>query len=231
MLSVYRKEVKYVMYAHEFAAMRQTLNALLYRDNHGGDFGYVVRSLYFDSYNDHDYYDTVDGLENKSKIRIRTYKPGTLIKLEQKQKQGFDSRKFSLILSQEEARKMQQGDYDFLTARPEEAARQIYLQLIQGAYQPKTLVEYDREAYVFPAGDVRITFDTGARATASGWDIFDPNPPFTPLIPSGTGVLEVKYTGFLPSFIKAIIESGRLSTANSKYVQAREFYQIGGDMR
>ena len=231
MLSVYRKEVKYVMYAHEFAAMRQTLNALLYRDNHGGDFGYVVRSLYFDSYDDHDYYDTVDGLENKSKIRIRTYKPGTLIKLERKQKRGLDSRKFSLILSQEEARKMQDGDYGFLTERPEEAARQIYLQLIQGAYQPKTLVEYDREAYVFPAGDVRITFDTGAGATASGWDIFDPHPPFTPLIPSGTGVLEVKYTGFLPGFIKAITESGRLAAANSKYVQAREFYQIGGDIK
>ena len=219
------------MFAHEFAALRPSLNALLYRDNHGGDFGYVVRSLYFDSYDDHDYYDTVDGLENKSKIRIRTYKPGTLIKLEQKQKQGFDSRKFSLILSQEEARMMQQGEYSFLRERPEKAARQIYLQLIQGAYQPKTLVEYDREAYVFPAGDVRITFDTGSRATASAWDIFDPEPPYTPLIPSGTGVLEVKYTGFLPSFIKGIVETGRLSTANSKYVQAREFYQIGGDIK
>ena len=231
MLSVYRKEVKYVMYAHEFAALRPSLNAMLYRDNHGGDFGYAVRSLYFDSYDDHDYYDTVDGLENKSKIRIRTYRPGTLIKLEQKQKQGFDSQKHSLILSQEETRKMQQGDYGFLVDRPEETAQKIYLQLLRGAYLPKTLLEYDREAYVFPAGDVRITFDTGARATASGWDIFDPNPPFTPLIPAGTGVLEVKYTGLLPDFIKGIVESGRLSTANSKYIQAREFYQIGGDTK
>ena len=231
MLSVYRKELKYVMYAHEFAKLRPSLNALLYRDNHGGDFGYVVRSLYFDSYDDHDYYDTVDGLEDKSKIRIRTYRPGTLIKLEQKQKHGSDSQKFSLILSREEADSMQEGDYEFLTRRPEETAMQIYLQLMGGAYLPKTLVEYDREAYVFPAGDVRITFDSGTRGTASGWDIFDPDPPFTPLIPSETGVLEVKYTGFLPDFIKGIVESGRLSTANSKYVQARQFYQIGGDIR
>ena len=231
MLSVFRKELKYVMYAHEFAALRPSLEALLYRDNHGGDFGYPVRSLYFDSYNDRDYYDAVDGLLEKSKIRLRTYGPGSTIKLEQKQKQGSDSLKHSLIVSPQEARLLQQGDYRFLLNRPEPEAMGICLQLMQGAYQPKTLVEYNREAFTFPAGDVRITFDSDARATASGWDLLDPRPPFTPIIPPGTGVLEVKYTGILPGFVKGLIETGRMSAANSKYVQARQFYQIGGDLK
>ena len=229
MLSVLRKEVKYYMTAQEFAGLRPQLDALLNRDNHGADFGYKVRSLYYDSVYDRDYYDTVDGLEVKAKIRLRTYASENPIKLEYKQKEGSDSMKSSLILNREEAERMQAGDYSFLTRRPEKEAMEIYLRMMQGGYLPRGLVEYDREAYTFPAGDVRITFDTGTRATGSAWDIFDADPPFTPVIPRDTGVLEVKYTGYLPTFIKAIVETGRLPSANSKYIQSREFYQYGGD--
>ena len=124
---------------------------------------------------------------------------------------------------------MQQCDYEFLSRRAEPVARTLYMRLLQGAYQPKTLVEYDREAYLYDAGDVRITFDTGMRATASDWDLFAETPPWTTLAPPGTGVLEVKYTSLLPSFLKQIVQTDRLATANSKYVQARQFYQFGGE--
>lgn len=230
MISVYRKELKYVLFQHEFAKLRPSLSALLSKDTHGGDFGYTVRSLYFDSVFDEEYYAAVDGLERKSKIRLRIYGQDSPVKLELKEKNGSDSHKSSLILSREEADMMQNCDYGFLSARPEKAAFKIYMQLIKGAYQPKTLVEYEREAYTYPAGDVRVTFDTGTRATASGWDIFSPNPPYTPLLPAGTGVMEVKYSGILPDFIKALIETDKSFSANSKYVQARQFYQIGGDI-
>ena len=231
MLSVFRKELKYVMGYQEFAKIRPQLALLLHPDVHGSDFGYRVRSLYFDSVYDKDYYDTVDGLMSKGKIRVRVYDANSPIKLELKRKEGSDSMKYSLILTREEAEKMQQGDYFFLTERKEEVAQRIFVQLMQGAYQPKCLVEYDREAYTFPAGDVRVTYDTGTRATASPWDLFDEQAPLTPVIPAGTGVLEVKYSSQLPSFIKALVETDRLSSSNSKYVQSREFYQYGGDTK
>lgn len=231
MITVFRKELKYVIYQHEFAQMRPQLNALMMRDAHGDDFGYPVRSLYFDSLYDKDFYDTVDGNLKKSKIRLRIYGPDSPIKLELKQKEGSESLKRSLSLSRGEAELMQVCDYEFLCRRPEPTARTIYMQLIQGAYQPKTLVEYDREAYVYPAGDVRVTFDTGMRATASAWDLFAQRAPWTTLAPAGTGVLEVKYSSFLPSFLKGIVETGRLNMANSKYVQARQFYQFGGSFK
>lgn len=230
MLSVFRKELKYVIYQHEFAKMRKQLAAVMQKDAHGGDFGYVVRSLYFDSVYDRDYYDTVDGLLSKAKVRLRIYGSDGPVKLELKQKEGTDSWKQSLLLSREEAEAMQHGDYSFLQLRPEPVATTLYLRLIQGAYLPKTLVEYDREAYIFDAGDVRITFDTGTRATASDWDLFAQTPPWTTIAPPGTGVLEVKYTSLLPSFLKEIVKTAdRLAGPNSKYVQARQFYEIGGD--
>lgn len=229
MTAVFRKEIKYVVYQHEFAKMRPLLSALMQRDTHGGDFGYVVRSLYFDSVYDRDYYDTVDGRLKKAKVRLRIYGKDSPIKLELKQKENSDSLKQSLLITPEEARCMQQCDYEFLSRRPEPVARTLYMRLLQGAYQPKTLVEYDREAYLYDAGDVRITFDTGMRATASDWDLFADTPPWTTLAPAGTGVLEVKYTSLLPSFLKQIVQTDRLATANSKYVQARQFYQFGGE--
>lgn len=231
MISVFRKEIKYLIYQHEFARMRPQLTALLQRDTHGDDFGYVVRSLYFDSVYDRDYYDNVDGLLKKAKIRLRIYGHGGPIKLELKQKEGSDGQKQSLILDQEEARRMVRCEYSFLSYRPEEAARTIYMRLMQGAYRPKTLVEYHREAYTFPAGDVRVTFDTEVCGTASGHDLFEEKPAWVPLIPKGTGVLEVKYTSFLPSLIKDIVKTDRLAVANSKYAQARELCGIGGDIR
>ena len=230
MISVLRKELKYVIYQHEFTRMRPQLSALMHADTHGGDFGYTVRSLYFDSIYDRDYYDTVDGLLKKGKIRLRIYGQESPIKLEYKQKEGSDSQKQSLILSREEAERMMRCDYGFLSRRPEPVAYVLYMKLMQGAYQPKTLVEYDREAYTYPAGDVRVTFDSGMRATASGGDLFAQKLPWVPLIPGQTGVLEVKYSSFLPSFIKRIIRTDRLAMANSKYVQARQLYQFGGDV-
>ena len=97
----------------------------------------------FDSIYDRDYYDTVDGLLKKGKIRLRIYGQESPIKLEYKQKEGSDSQKQSLILSREEAERMMRCDYGFLSRRPEPVAYVLYMKLMQGAYQPKTLVEYD----------------------------------------------------------------------------------------
>lgn len=224
-LTVLRKEMKYVIYKHEFAVLRGQLGELMSRDTNGGDFGYTVRSLYYDSIYDDELYATVDGLLKKSKIRLRTYGGSSVIKLELKQKDGADSLKESLTLTKDEAYAMQECDYGFLALREEPVARKIYMQLMRGAYQPKTLVEYEREAYTYPVGNIRVTFDTDVKATASGWDIFSENPPWTTIIPSATGVLEVKYSTILPSFIKAAVETGSLSMANSKYAQSRLFYQ------
>ena len=49
--------------------------------------GYMIRSMYFDSINDDDYYEKLSGEVNRKKIRLRIYdKEGELVKLEIKQK-------------------------------------------------------------------------------------------------------------------------------------------------
>lgn len=65
------------------------LSRVFHRDRYGGRNGYLVRSLYFDSIYDDDYFDKINGLEYRKKIRLRIYDPDQdWAKLEVKEKRG-----------------------------------------------------------------------------------------------------------------------------------------------
>jgi hypothetical protein len=73
MLDKYRREIKYVISVTDFYRLRSYLESYLKPDEYSGETGYTVRSLYFDSYNDRDLFDVLDGLMEKRKIRLRIY--------------------------------------------------------------------------------------------------------------------------------------------------------------
>ncbi len=70
------------------------------------------------------------------------------------------------------------------------------------AYRPKTVVEYDRFAFIAPENSIRITFDSGIRANEVNFNIFDRNLVLNSVMSPFAVVLEVKYNGFLLSYIK-----------------------------
>lgn len=71
--------------------------------------------------------------------------------------------KYSIPVSREQALQMEQGDASFLLEYETELAMRLYLRITQGCYRPKTIIDYQRLAFAYPAGDVRITFDTDIR--------------------------------------------------------------------
>ena len=85
--------------------------------------------------------------------------------------------------------------------------------------RPKAIIEYERTAFVYPAGNVRITFDRNIMASRFCSAFFqDSVPEMTPVLPTGMHVLEVKYDEFLPDAIAGALELGNLRrTAFSKY--------------
>lgn len=220
----YRKELKYVITVEEYLQFRPWLDALLRADINGINGGYTVRSLYFDSLYDNDYYDNSDGVLNKCKIRLRTYEENyDKIRLECKAKEGSDGIKYSVWISEHEARLIAAGDYSPLRKRKDRICQTIYLRMNKGGYQARTVVEYDRIAYSYPASDVRITFDRRVRGTLTGNGFFERYPGFIPLLDYHHGVFEIKYNDFLPFQIKELTKKlDRLPQANSKYRQARE---------
>lgn len=224
MLDVSRRELKYLVSLADTGSIKKKLSALIREDDHNGENGYLVRSLYFDSLLDSDFEDKVDGYDNRQKVRLRVYNfDSQTAKLELKEKSGAAQRKRSLLINRKEAESMIRGDYGFLLEREEEIAHKLYTFMLTKCYRPKCIVEYDRMAFCEPVNDIRITFDMNLRATEAGLsELFDKNLILYPVCDKSEVTMEVKYNGFLYTHIKNIIsQSDKMQVSNSKYVRAR----------
>lgn len=223
MNEVLRQEKKYFITVCDIASMGARLEQVMQQDSHNGALGYRIRSLYFDTPDDRDYQEKVDGMELRRKIRLRNYDPdGTFAMLEMKQKQGELQKKRSLRVSRDDARRLIAGEYGVLLKYPEAFAAEVYGLMERLCYRPKTVVEYRRKAFIAKENKIRVTFDSGIIATESHFDIFDEKLAMTPVFDPFHAVLEVKYNGFLLSYIKSLINvTDRAALSVSKYCLAR----------
>ncbi len=229
MLDVTRTEVKYDIGLAEMADMKRRLGIFMEPDSHNGDRGYLVRSLYFDTLHDTDFEEKVEGYDGRQKIRLRVYgAKAENAKLEIKEKTGGFQRKRSLMLNREEAARMIAGDYRFLMQRQEPLAKWLYTFLSVRCYRPKCIVEYDRFAYITEHNDTRITFDQNLRASESTFDIFSENAALYPVGPPERVTMEVKYSGFLFTYLKnELNHCDKVMASNSKYCRARMISKRG----
>ncbi len=224
LLDVLRREEKYRMSTIAAMQLYGYLRLFLPEDPHNdGSNGYLVRSLYFDDVDDSDYFDKIDGLERRKKLRLRIYSPDDRIaKLEIKEKVGANQRKRSIEISRQDARRMIEGEYSFLMQTDQSLAHELYATLTEGAYTPKCVVEYRRAAFIVPTNDTRVTLDMDLRWSESGFDIFSAALNSNPVGPFDDVTLEVKYNHFLLSYVKDMLDNCQKSpVAYSKYCIAR----------
>lgn len=229
MIDVSRKEIKYLVGPADIVGLKKQLGPLMKSDAHNGDNGYRVRSLYFDTISDTDFEDKVDGYDNRQKVRMRIYDTDmNIIKLELKEKSGNAQRKRSLILSREEAERLINADYSCLMEREEKLAAWLYTFMTSRCYRPKCIVEYNRFAFYLDQNDTRVTFDTDLRASELDLNLLNKDMMLYPVSGIGEETLEVKYSGFLMSFIKnELMAYGRMQVSNSKYCRARKITKRG----
>lgn len=223
MNEVLRQEKKYLMSLEQFYRLNHLFGQVLHPDPHNGVNGYSIRSLYFDSLEERDFYEKEDGLELRRKIRLRTYSPDAdFAMLEMKQKQGENQKKRSLRLSRADAIELSEGRYGRLLDYEDPFARECYGLMNMMCYRPKSVVEYRRMAYVAKENQTRITFDFDIIATESDFRIFSPALTQYPVMDPYLAVMEVKFNGFLLSYIKDIISTeGKSPLSVSKYCMSR----------
>jgi hypothetical protein len=100
-------------------------------------------------------------------------------------------------------------------------ALECYAMMNQYVYRPVSTIEYQRKAFIAKENNIRITFDHHIVASETQFDIFSDMIPFQVLDPYLV-VLEVKYNGFLLSYIKDILqEVDKTETSVSKYCLGR----------
>lgn len=223
-LKVLRREVKYKLNYREFCNVYHLLKGCLTEDIHNlREEGYLVRSLYFDSFYDTDYFDKEDGYEERKKMRLRVYSPtAQKVKLELKAKHGDNQKKESLLIGREEANDLIRGEYSCLDQYSCEVAQTIMMLLKEKIYRPKTMIEYRRKAFAVIGNDIRITFDSEMRASESDFDLFNETPIYYPIQNQNEIVMEVKYSHFLFGYLKELLsQSDRDQITYSKYYMAR----------
>lgn len=227
LLKVLRKEKKFLLSQAQFFHLKDQIGRLLRSDPHNGPFGYPVRSLYFDTIYDQDLFEKSSGIEVRRKIRLRCYGPDSqFAKLEIKQKQGDTQLKRSLTLSRGDASRLCKGDYSpLLNYQGENAefALECYSLMTTRCYLPKTIVEYQRTAFIAKENQIRITFDQNIVSTESCMDLFSKNLNMNPVMDKSQVVLEVKYNHFLLGYIQQVLNlADRSELSVSKYYLARQ---------
>lgn len=227
----YRHELKFVCGEQALRLMEERIRLVCRRDSHAGAGGYyAIRSLYFDTYDDRFLYESLSGVDRRHKYRIRIYNgSGDMIRLERKSSRGGLKRKESCRITRAQCGQMA-GSLPIEGIGPEqELLRQFAAERACTLLGPRVIVEYIRTPYVYPIGNVRVTFDRHI-SSREGGNLFDGNAPGKGVMPEGLHVLEVKYDGVLPGAIRELLGGGGNLRAESfsKYVLCRRSQGIVG---
>ena len=223
----YRHELKYLIPYADYLAMRQRLKAVMKKDPHTSEDGkYTIRSIYFDNCDDKALKEKIDGVSKREKFRIRYYNDDfSFITLEKKMKIDSLCLKYDATITEEECRKILNGDLEWMKDHKEELVKELYAKMTYQRLKPKVLVSYVREPYIYKAGNVRVTFDSKIRTSLFTQEfltetVSDISATDTP----GDMILEVKYDAFLPGIIQDLIQvKGLRQQAFSKYGACRRF--------
>ena len=219
----YRHEWKHEINRSDLITLRQRLRAVAKIDPHAIDGRYMIRSLYFDTPADKALREKLDGVNRREKFRIRYYNGDTsLIHLERKSKLNGLGTKASTLLTRQEAQAIVDGELDWMAEcgdRP--LIQELYSKMRSQNLRPKTIVDYTREPFYYPPGNVRVTLDYDIRTGLGCTGFLNPG---CVTVPAGDApiLLEVKWDAYLPDTIRAAVGlESRRSSAFSKYAQCR----------
>lgn len=217
----YRHEYKHEISRSDMLVLRSRLSAVMKSDAHAIDGKYFIRSLYFDNAQDKALMEKINGVNIREKFRIRYYNHDTsVIHLEKKSKVNGLCLKESTALTSEQAQAIADGDYSWMMDSGEPLIQELYSKILNQGLRPKTIVDYEREPYVFTAGNVRVTLDYNIRTGLGCTDFLNPD---CITVPAGDAViLEVKWDGYLPDIIRDAVQLTSCRTGNySKYAVCR----------
>lgn len=222
----FRHELKYRINFADYYSLRSRLKHIAIQDCHAGSNGkYKIRSLYFDNFDDKALMEKINSLNAREKFRLRYYNDNPLfIKLEKKCKINGIGRKLVTIVTKEQTEKMLAGDVTWMLEDKDPLLLELYGKIKYQHLRPKTVVDYYREAYIYPPGNVRVTFDSDVRSGLFARDLFNLELPTLPVTYNGQIILEIKFDNFLPEIVRDMIQTNeRQNAAISKYAACRKY--------
>lgn len=216
----FRHEIKHEISFSDRIAIRQRLRAICLPDPHAVEGEYRIRSLYFDDPTDKALREKTDGVDRREKFRIRCYNGDlSYIRLEKKSKLNGLCAKRTAPLTAEQTQAILSGEPPRIGETGDPLLRELSVKMTTEGLRPKTIVDYTREPFVFPAGNVRVTIDYDIRSGLSCTDFLNPSCVTVPV--TRAVILEVKWDEFLPDIIRDAVSLNRREGAFSKYAACR----------
>lgn len=226
-----RFEMKYLLTLKQAEVLKSALRVYLVDDEHGHG-RYTLTSLYYDSPDYRCYWEKVDGVEIRRKLRIRHYETDeplterTPVFVEIKQRVDRVTQKRRAVLPYREALRLctDRQPPENCDPQDEPTVNEILSFVWQYNLRPASLVRYERQALIGTDYDVglRVTFDTQLAyqthplhlaETFNGLAMFPPN----------LAVMEIKVNERLPDWLINLVANHNLQLERiSKYCRSLE---------
>lgn len=226
-----RFELKYLITLQQAALFKSALRAYLVPDEHTNG-RYSLTSLYYDSPDLRCYWEKVDGIKFRRKLRIRRYETdetltgNTPVFVEIKQRLDRVTQKRRLVLPYRDAMRLCNDRQLPDEYAPEDQAvlAEVYAYLWQYNLHPALIVRYDRQAFMGLDYDLglRVTFDTSL-AYQTQHLILHEEPNNHPMLPANYVVMEIKVNERIPYWLTEMIGAHNLNMIRvSKYCRGIE---------
>jgi len=218
-----RVEVKYFVRNEDLPLMIEILSKLMILDSNCKESKpYKLSSLYYDSYSNSDLREKLDGNLYRSKYRLRFYNDNySKAKFEIKRKKGYTIRKTSIAIDHDEIDQVVNKNFDCLFGTDNDAEIQ---QMYFNNYSPKTIVTYERLAFMLPFNQIRVTLDMNLRTHGFAFNLNNTLTQGISLCPEGHQIIEIKFIDEIPKIILSELSKFFVvRSAISKYSAARLF--------
>lgn len=228
-----RFELKYLITLKQAEVIKKALRAYLLPDEHGNGNGrYALASLYYDSSDYRCYWEKVDGVRLRRKLRIRYYERDTLLEdetpvfVEIKQRLDRVTQKRRVVLPYSEALSLCNNRQFPETYLPGDLAtlEEIYAYLWQYNLRPVSIVRYERQAFIGADFDIglRVTFDTSLNYHIHQLLLHE-EASSLPMLPANRVVMEIKVNERIPYWLTEMIAAHNLKMVRvSKYCRSIE---------
>ncbi|WP_240742304.1 polyphosphate polymerase domain-containing protein [Micromonospora zingiberis] len=228
-----RYEIKYLVPTGDVPALREQFAARMERDSHGGSTGYGVWSVYYDTTGLRFYWEKIEGLKFRRKLRVRHYgdrstvTDDSVVHVEIKQRVNRVTQKRRVAMPYHLARELCDRRQMVEHAPQQRAFLDEVLELLCGLdLRPVAMTGYQREAFVGRESDLglRVTLDHRVRGRDRDFHL-GADAENRLIVPAKFSVLEIKANERVPYWLTDLAARTNLAIVRmSKYCQSVEAF-------